>query len=307
MTLVAEQQTEFVAIPIEGLAGGALLDFAVFLDTGYGRKVLYRDARTEFDQSHLGRLRAEGVARIYIQRADRERYYRRVEASLDAVLKDRAASLELRADVLLGVGLHVSGELLAAVPDSQQLARGQKLMTAAASLVVREPAGFAAIRHVLENGETMAQHSLTVGLLAMGLARQMLGPEPTMLVRAGLAGLLHDIGRIGYSDVGSSEDPEHTLRGAKTLQAMGMHADVINAAMCHHERADGGGYPRGLRGSQIPEVARIVGIVNTFDRVYTTQRSTRLSVFDALRIMAEVYRGFFDERLAVGLVQVFRG
>lgn len=306
MVVVAEQHAEFVAIPLEGLAGMAPLDFAVFLDTGLGRKVLYRDARTRFDESHLSRLRAEGVPKIYIQRADRANYYRRVETGLDTVLRDRSAALETRVDVLLGVALHVADEVLVAVPDAAQVARGQKLMTAAATLVVREPKGFDAIRHVLQAGGDLPRHSLTVGLLSMGLARQMLGPEPTVLVRAGLAGLLHDIGRIGHSDVGSLEDPEHTKRGAHTLQGLGMHADVINAALCHHERADGGGYPRGLRGTQIPELARIVGIVNTFDRVYSTQQATKLSVFDALRILAEVYRGFFDERLAVGLVQVFR-
>ena len=80
---------------------------------------------------------------------------------------------------------------------------------------------------------------------------------------------------------------------------------VVEAARSHHERWDGSGFPQALKGAQIPELARIVGLVNTFDKVYSAQQP-RVGVFDALRILAQAYRGCFDEKLALGLVKLFR-
>ncbi|MGK0303450.1 MAG: HD-GYP domain-containing protein (c-di-GMP phosphodiesterase class II) [Planctomycetota bacterium] len=79
----------------------------------------------------------------------------------------------------------------------------------------------------------------------------------------------------------------------------------MEAAQSHHECFDGTGYPKGLRGKEIPELARIVGLVNLFDKVYNDQEP-RVGVFDALRIMAQAYRGSFDERMAQGFVKLFR-
>ena len=73
--------------------------------------------------------------------------------------------------------------------------------------------------------------------------------------------------------------------------------------MSHHERWDGTGFPSGLRGEEIPPIARVVGLVNTFDKVYTAQRP-KIGVFDALRIMAQAYRGCFDSKLTSGLVKL---
>ena len=52
-------------------------------------------------------------------------------------------------------------------------------------------------------------------------------------------------------------------------------------------------------------MARVVGLVNTFDKVYTTQQP-RVGVFDALRILAQAYRGCFEPKLAAGLISLFR-
>jgi putative nucleotidyltransferase with HDIG domain len=149
----------------------------------------------------------------------------------------------------------------------------------------------------------LASHSLTVAFLSMGLARIVLGGDGGTLVHAGLAGLLHDVGKVGHEEL--DHDPEHTLRGADLLRSLGMPPPVVDAARAHHERWDGTGFPAGKQGAAIPELARIVGIVDSFDKVYS-QQSPRVGVFDALRILAQAYRGCFDERLAVGLVKLFR-
>jgi putative nucleotidyltransferase with HDIG domain len=193
--------------------------------------------------------------------------------------------------------------LLGARPDRPAIDRARKVMMATSGLVLREQQGLAAIRRMLSGSRELAHHSLSVGFLAMGLARTVLNADANIMVTMALAGLLHDVGKIGHEADG--DDPEHTLRGANFLRGQDLPEVVVEAARSHHERWDGSGHPHGLCGPQIPEGARIVGLVNTFERVYSGQRP-RVGVFDALRILAQAYRGCFDARLATGLIGLFR-
>lgn len=297
------QRPTYTSIPLSGLVAKEPVPFPLYLCTADNTWVLYHPAAAALDEAQLGRLQAEGIAQLFIRDIDRGAYFGRVESSLDEVLRQRGLPLERRADVLHGVAVQVAEDLLQAPPDRATLQRAHKVMMATSGLLLRETQGFAAIRRVLGAGPGLARHSLTVGFLTMGLSRVLLGADANALVHAGLAGLLHDVGKVGHEDL--DHDPEHTLRGADYCKGLGLPPAVVDAARGHHERWDGSGFPLGQRGSQIPEIARMVGLVNTFDKVYSTQTS-RVSVFDALRILAQAYRGCFDDRLAHGFLTLFR-
>ena len=293
----------YTPVPLAGLVAREPVPFALHLRTAEQVWVLYHAAGAPLDESHVGRLAAEGTTHLFVRDADRPAYFARVEQELDQVLLDRRLPIEQRADVLHGVALRVANDLLAAPPDRDRLQRAQRLMMATSGVLLREQRGFAAIRRVLGASQGLATHSLTVGFLAMGLARFVLAGDSGTLLHAGLAGLLHDVGRAGRER--EQHDPDHAARGAAWLARLGVPAAVVDAARWHHERHDGSGFPDGLRGDAIPPLARVVGIVDTFDKVYSSQRP-RVGVFDALRILAQAYRGCFDEQLAAGLVTLFR-
>lgn len=301
--VISTEQQTYMAVPLSGLVGSDAVPFPLYLCTAADTWVLYRPAASMIDESHLGRLKAEGVPFLYIRDEDKDAYFHRVETSLDAVLHDRGMPLNDRACVLHGVATMVAEDLLAAKPDQSTLLRARRVMTASSSLILREGQGFHAMRRMLQAGPGLARHSLTVGILSMGLARVVLTADAATLTTAGLAGLLHDVGRIGHEDL--EHDPEHVTRGAEYLRGLNLPAGVVEAAQCHHECVDGTGFPAGMRANQIPHFARIVGLVNLFDKVYNDQEP-RIGVFDALRILAQAYRGSFDERMAQGLVKLFR-
>lgn len=301
--LAVEAPATYTAVPLEGLAGRTPLEFPLYLSTAAKTWVLYRDRDVILPEDQIGRLQAEGVHQLFVRDRDRPAYCRRVENSLNDILLDRALPIERRADVLYGVAAEVAAELLVRVPDVASLKRARHVMLATSGFMVRESHGFQAVRRMLAAGEGRVRHALTVGFLSMGLARHVLGADPNVLLQAGLAGLLHDIGRIGYED--GDHDQAHTVRGADYLRSLSLPGAVWEAALYHHERYDGSGFPKGLRGDQIPESARLVGLVNTFDKVHSGQQP-RVGVFDTLRIMAQAYRGCFDERMAQAFVKLFR-
>jgi HD-GYP domain-containing protein (c-di-GMP phosphodiesterase class II) len=99
------------------------------------------------------------------------------------------------------------------------------------------------------------------------------------------AGLMHDIGKIGVDDwvlrkTTPLTEPErdcirkHPDIGASILRGIKQMRDIVPAVLSHHERIDGGGYPNGLRGDQIPLIARIVCLADSFDAM-TSRRSYR--------------------------------
>jgi len=293
----------YTAIPLHGLVADAPVPFALHLRTAADVWVLYHPANSPLDESHIGRLAAEGITELYIHDSDRAAYFERVESSLDEMLLDRAMPVAHRATLLHGVAQRVAGDLLAERPNKPLVQRAQKLMMATSSLMLREANGFQAIRRVLSGSEGLAEHSLTVGFLSMGLARNVLSADANTLLMVGLGGLLHDVGKVGYE--GIDHDPEHTLRGAAFLAGAGVPDLVVQAARSHHERADASGFPMKLSGNTIPEIARVVGIVDAFDEIYSSKQP-RMHVFDALRVLAQTFRGCFEDRFAAGLVKLFR-
>lgn len=93
-----------------------------------------------------------------------------------------------------------------------------------------------------------------------------------------LGAFVHDIGKTTLPSYRFSEDQilpsgeaslcrEHSDRGARMIAPLGLPIEVRQIVASHHERWDGQGYPRGLRGVDIPLLARIVGIAQTFDHL----------------------------------------
>jgi diguanylate cyclase (GGDEF)-like protein/putative nucleotidyltransferase with HDIG domain len=128
-----------------------------------------------------------------------------------------------------------------------------------------------------------ARHSETVGRYAELMARE-LGLSEHRVGRVRLAGLLHDIGKVGVPDAilskpGALTDAEravilrHPELGASLLEHPAV-ADVQAWVAAHHERPDGTGYPHGLSGDDVPLEARIVAVADAYEAM-TSDRSYR--------------------------------
>jgi diguanylate cyclase (GGDEF)-like protein len=152
-----------------------------------------------------------------------------------------------------------------------------------------------------------ADHSKTVARYAAAIAAE-LGLGPGHVRRIEIAGKLHDVGKVGLPDSilrkpGSLDDDEwaemrrHPEIGADILGS-GHFEDVRSWILAHHERPDGKGYPRGLKGDEIPLEARILSAADAYEAM-TADRVYRAALgVDAAR--AELRRGAgsqFDPRV----------
>jgi len=159
-------------------------------------------------------------------------------------------------------------------------------------------------------------HSERVARYSSLVAREMgLSSEDVRRVR--LSALLHDVGKIGIDDrilrkptALTEEEFEimksHPVKGAAIMEAIPQLRDVIPGMKHHHERWEGGGYPEGLRGEDIPLQARIVSVADTFDAMTTTRPYQRAMdirfVFQRLRDLAG---NRFDPSVVEALIQSY--
>ncbi len=143
-------------------------------------------------------------------------------------------------------------------------------------------------------------HSERVARYSSAIAKEMgLPPDDARKVR--LSALLHDVGKIGVDDriirkpTALTDDEfelmkAHPVKGAAIMETIPQLADIIPGMKYHHEKWEGGGYPEGLKGEQIPLQARIVAVADAFDAMTTTrpyQKAMEVSyVLERLREMS---------------------
>jgi HD-GYP domain-containing protein (c-di-GMP phosphodiesterase class II) len=158
-------------------------------------------------------------------------------------------------------------------------------------------------------------HTRRVGELTMRMIEHMGGPADQWdAIRQGA--LLHDIGKIGIPDAillkpGSLTDRErqvmqqHVIYGYNILAPITNLRPILDIVLYHHERWDGSGYPYGLKGEQIPLVARTFAFVDVFDAL-TSDRPYRLawSRKQAMEYVREQAGRGFDPHLTVLFLEV---
>ncbi|MBN1485101.1 MAG: GAF domain-containing protein [Chloroflexia bacterium] len=124
-------------------------------------------------------------------------------------------------------------------------------------------------------------HTRRVTAMSVAIAKE-LGLSAEEVLRIRLAGLLHDIGKIGMPDAilkkaGRVNEEEmaiirrHPLEGARILQPLHHLQDIVCGVAEHHERYDGSGYPSGLQGEEISLAGRIIAVADTFDAMTSTR------------------------------------
>ena len=143
-----------------------------------------------------------------------------------------------------------------------------------------------------------ARHSAAVARYAKAMAKEA-GFSDAEQELVHTAGLLHDIGKFAFPDsilLASSkltdEDWElvklHPGHGARLVRRVDGYGPVADLILCHHERMDGKGYPRGIPGHEVPKLSRMLSIADTYD-VMTARDSYRDPVSQA-EAVAELRR-----------------
>ena len=239
--------------------------------------------------------------------------------------------IEAIAAVIPGVG-HTMGIVCLAreattggfLPDERDMLAGYAQSTAVAlqKLILRENVErnlvdtITAFVNAIESKDRYLKgHSARVALYAAEVAQGLdMAPDMVEVVRRGA--MLHDLGKLSIMDT-ILRKPErltaeeftiiksHPVVGAKILEPLRFLTRETCAVRHHHERFDGTGYPDGLRGEDIPIVARVVTVADVFDAI-TSNRPyrTALALEDAREEIAQGSGSHFDPSVVEAFLRV---
>jgi HD-GYP domain-containing protein (c-di-GMP phosphodiesterase class II) len=155
------------------------------------------------------------------------------------------------------------------------------------------------------HSDRVARYSLLIG--------KQLGLSAEDLDRLRISALLHDVGKIGVDDrvlkkPGSLTPEEfelmkqHPTKGANIMRPVAQLKDMLPGIELHHEHFNGGGYPYGLKGEEIPLMARIIAVADTLDAMTTNRPyQSAMEIDEALELIRRIAGTKFDVRVVDAL------
>ena len=191
----------------------------------------------------------------------------------------------------------------------------QALVEDIAASLLRNPGALVSLARLKSADDYTYLHSVAVCALMIALARQ-LGLSEADTREAGMAGLLHDIGKaVMPMDVlnkpGKLTDAEfriikrHPVEGYRLLVEGGSVSDIVrDVCLHHHEKINGSGYPDGLAGDAISLFARMGAVCDVYDAITSNRPYKRgWDPAESIRKMTEWRAGHFDERVFQAFVK----
>ncbi|GAB6042625.1 HD-GYP domain-containing protein [Endothiovibrio diazotrophicus] len=238
---------------------------------------------------------------------------------LVAATEEQAHSLGRELVTAGGAHREASG-VLEQVLDDVRLGRGvdtqrtRQVVKGLTESVVREPSALLCLTQLKTRSRYAAQHSVNVCIFTLVFARH-LGLPGEVMHDLGLGALLLDVGKaripVEILDKPDKLTPaefalvkRHTLYGRRILEQHGVSDLVLEVVSDHHERIDGSGYPRGLKGKEIGLYARIVGLVDVYDAITSARvYGDPVSTLEAMRLLYQWRYQQFDHRLVEKFIQ----
>lgn len=285
------------AVKISQLQEGACLSKDIYNDLGN----IILSKGTTVEKEHINYLAKHHVEYVYIENASqeadesREKYvlkddkYRLVNDSYDKTTKRfKKIYFSLEDDAL----------------DASDFEALKEDVVELVDVITKDNNLLESLRYVTHQDDYNFRHAVNVGIISAMIGKWLKLPYDD-IVTLGFAGILHDIGKCAISsDVLEKTGPitlnerkilqDHVNQGYSLLKNLNMFEPIIlSCVLFHHERLDGSGYPRGLKGQEIPYFAKIVAVADVFDAI-TSNRSYKsaVSAYSAFKtIRAESFNG----------------
>jgi HD-GYP domain-containing protein (c-di-GMP phosphodiesterase class II) len=247
-----------------------------------------------------------------------------VDAEIQQVVAEHRDVLPVSAQMELARAAKICNQSRAAVLSMFEEARmgktvdstgAKQLVQEIADSVSRNPGALISLARLKTADDYTYMHSVAVCAMMIALAKQ-LGLSEEQTRSAGIAGLMHDLGKAAMpmhvlNKPGKLTDAEfaiiktHPEEGYRLLQGgTGVDPIVMDVCLHHHEKIDGSGYPKGLKGDDISLFAKMGAICDVYDAI-TSNRPYKSGwdPAESLRKMAEWAKGHFDAKVFQAFVK----
>ncbi len=291
-----------VPIDLEILQEGEPLEFPIYQRLNGSRSFsLVMNRRQRFTERLRAAIRTSEGLKVYTERRFLSDYEDYLESRLGNFLSDESVPLEIRSGVLYGQTSKVVEGLFTGDISPKSLEKAANEASHLSMYLSLNPKALRSIMSLISNDYFTFTHSLHVCIYGLGLYQQVFPAKSAVSVGLVSVGLLfHDIGKSRVEGaILKKEGPLnpsewktvklHPAWGRDILVENGIQdPTVLDIALAHHERMDGQGYPNGLTGDELTDVAKIAAIADAFDAMTTNRPyKKRLTRFEALKVMNE--------------------
>lgn len=296
-------------------------DFRVYLKIG-GKYVLYSNAKTTFTEDHRQRLYNNGVEEIFVLTEQKVAYDEYVERNLGEILQNDNMPIRERAKVFykssVGIIKETFEQRLPTSLDKRYFDRLTHFVEQGVQFMTKQ-GSLKNLANLISHDYQTYSHCVQVFVFTTAILQTYEELPSDMVIQCGIGAILHDIGKTRIprriinkpGPLNHEERQEinrHPLHGVAMTANSAISKETYNSILFHHERMDGGGYPSGMQGGDIPLPVRVLTVCDVYDAL-TSDRpyAKQITPFEALSIMRDEMDGAFDQRVFKRLVMVLSG
>lgn len=280
------------------------------------RFVLYRAANLPFTAQDRARLLHSKNKLVYILCSSEKELRRFYENNLTNIVENDAIPVKEKADVLYHCALGIAHDIFESPNSSETVQRSKGVVDNTIRLLSKGSEAFVEMVNLSGHDYYTYTHCVNVLTFTVSLLSNMGFKDQRFLLEAGMGALLHDVGKSKVpieilNKPGKLTEEEwdimkkHPLYGAEIVEAARMPDRGVDIIVQHHERINGGGYPHGLYGEEIPMASQAVSLTDAYDamttnRVYQSARTP----FEALRIITQEMKGHYNPKMVETFIRM---
>jgi HD-GYP domain-containing protein (c-di-GMP phosphodiesterase class II) len=268
-----------------------------------GRMILFCRKGFEITDQHIESLQRHGLS-YFIRQSDWGHYLQYAEGKVDQLIDNTDISEEMRSQMLHTVNRKRMDTVLRDPYTPEAIEQSELIVENYVRFILADKSAVKNLFNLASLDAYTYSHALNVCSMSILMAEQLFGDDEKVLLEAGLAGLMHDIGKLKISDEiirkngkltedEFTEIKKHPGFSEEIIRHHKLSPDIQQAGRFHHENYCGGGYPDNLHGDQIPVLARLVAVVDVYDAL-TSKRSYKNEIrnIEALKVMHNESRKF---------------
>jgi len=293
-------------------------NFDVFIKIG-DNFVLFASKELPIGGEHIKRIQNDHIATVYIKKAEEAEYKEYLGSNLSRLAANEDIKREEKSRLMYDSAKSAMVTLFEKPDTPESIIAVKGVTDTIMTTILEDDKAFASLVKVSSYDYYTYTHSINVIVYSLGLGKK-LGLSYDELQILGHGAALHDIGKSRIppevlNKAGKLTDEEfeiikgHPKMGVGLLETLNeSDARILDAVNFHHEKLDGSGYPKGIKGDHIPLSARIVAIADIFDalnsrRVYKEPMSS----FETLQFMKTAMSAHIDVKLLNSFILCMSG
>ncbi len=308
-------QKKYKLIDKRLITEGSKIDFNLFLPNETKSAMsLFLQSDTSVDGNAKVKLRE--IEMLYVSEEEEGLYQAYIDRHLQSIAQDGSVSTEQKGRLVYEKAAEVIDTMFKNPESLENVKNVQPLVNSLIDIILHDNSAVESLMRITAHDYYTHTHSINVSIYTLSLG-SFLGISGKDLEVLGMAAVLHDLGKskVDYEIInknGKLSDDEfnqmkkHPAMGHEIALKLGISDErILTGIRHHHEKIEGGGYPDNLKGDQITQFARIIGVCDVFDAL-STKRSYKdpMSSFESLRLMKQQMVGHLDMKMVDAFIKM---